>query len=347
MIAPTVPEISDRTGAGAGVIGLLVTCFGLGQVAGYPLAGAAVRRLPASTVLAASVALTAAGDLGFVLGDGLEAYFPGRAVQGVAAGGLWMGCVFAVLERWPGQAFRRLTGLLAAYSLGGIAGPALGAIGGVRAPFLAHLGLALAAGSVLLVLCAPAERPRFSSDRAVLRLPGFVLASAGIVLVATALGSLEGPLPLHFDERLGQTEIAALFVGASVVVGIAAVAAGRLAPRPALVLGAVLLPAGIELAAAGETTPVWIAGVAVAAVGFGAGETGALGMLLETVGVERIVLAMVVWSQAWGIGYLAGPAAAGGLAEALGFAGVGLVPLAGSVAVALAFRRAPAPARTA
>jgi MFS family permease len=343
VIAPVVPEISEETGAGAGVIGVLVTCFGIGQLAGYPLAGALARRWPAVRVLAVSVVLTAAGDLGFVLGDGLGAYFPARAVQGIAAGGLWMGIVFAVLERWPGQEYRRLTGLLAAYSLGGVAGPALGAVGGIGTPFLVHLALAGAAGLALPLLGPPAERPRYASDRAVLRSPGFVLASAGILLVAVGLGALDGPLPLHFAEELSQAEIAALYVGGSLVVGAAAVACGRLAPRAALLLGVVLTPLGIEVAGFGDGAAAWIAGVAIAALGLGAGETGALGVLLETVGVERMVLAMVVWSQVWGVGYLAGPAAAGGIAEGLGFAAVGLVPLAASAAVVLAFRRRPAP----
>ena len=71
--------------------------------------------------------------------------------------------------------------------------------------------------------------------------------------------------------------------------------------------------------------------------GFGATEAGALGVLLETVGAERIVLAMMVWSQIWGIGYLVGPLAGGGLAEALGPAGIGLVSALGDVALLLAF----------
>jgi MFS family permease len=72
-------------------------------------------------------------------------------------------------------------------------------------------------------------------------------------------------------------------------------------------------------------------------MGFGAAEAGALGVLLETVGAERIVLAMMVWSQIWGIGYLVGPLAGGGLTEALGPAGIGVVSAIGGLAVLFAF----------
>ena len=341
VIAPVVPEISDRTGAGAGVIGLLVTCFGLGQLVGYPVAGWGVRRWHASVVLAASLALTAAGDLAFAFGDGLAAWFPARVLMGIGAGGLWMGVVFGLLERYPGQEYRRLTGLLGAYAVGGVAGPALGAVGGIRGPFLLHLGLVLAAGIALLQIGAPRERPRFESDAGVLRSPGFVLASAGVLLIALSLGTLEGPLPLHLGERLSQEEIAGLFVVASLVVGASSVAAGWAQPRPALGVGVVLLPAGLGLAGAADQVWIWIVAVLVVALGFGVGEAGALGVLLQSVGVRRIVLAMVVWSQAWAIGYLVGPAAAGGVAEALGFEAIGIVPLAAAAAVAVCFAWTP------
>jgi MFS family permease len=98
---------------------------------------------------------------------------------------------------------------------------------------------------------------------------------------------------------------------------------------------------GIALAGLTETVPWWIAAIALTSVGLGIGETGALGVLLETVGPERLVLAMVVWSQVWALGYLAGPAVAGAVAEALGFAAIGLVPLAAALIVLAAFAASP------
>jgi MFS family permease len=74
-------------------------------------------------------------------------------------------------------------------------------------------------------------------------------------------------------------------------------------------------------------------------LGVGAGEAGSLGVLLESIGVDRIVLAMVVWSQIWAIGYLVGPAIGGGVAEALGYGALGLVPLVASTFVFVGFAR--------
>jgi MFS family permease len=345
VAAPVVPAIADETGAGPATLGLLVACFGLGQLIGYPLAGRVLHVRPARAVLVGSIALVAGGDLAFVLGDSLAVWFPARLAQGVGAGGLWMGVTFAVLERWPGEEYPRLSGVLASYSVGGIAGYALGAVEGVRGPFLLHFALVLLSAAAVGALGGLRERRAFGSDRAVLRTRGFVLASAGILLVAVGFGVLDGPLPLHFSSRLAQPEIAALLVGASVLLGVAATVAGRLPPRVALWGGVVAIPAGLGLAGAAEAIGVWIAAAAVAAVGFGLGEAGSLGVLLEEVGAERIVLAMVVWSQVWGVGYLAGPALAGGVAEVLGYGALVLVPLAASTLVAACFamRRAPAP----
>src|SRR5207253_11386345 len=106
VLAPIVPSIARETGAGPAVMGALVTSFAVGQLVGYPLAGWGVRRRHAAAVLGVAVALMAIGDLGFILGSGLAVYFPSRLVQGIGAGGLWIGVTFGMLERFPDEAYR-------------------------------------------------------------------------------------------------------------------------------------------------------------------------------------------------------------------------------------------------
>ena len=79
--------------------------------------------------------------------------------------------------------------------------------------------------------------------------------------------------------------------------------------------------------------PLWIVALLLAGVGIGLANTGSLGMLVEAVPVERIVTAMVVWSQIGIIGYLLGPLAGGLLAEGPGYAFVGLAPAAAGLVV--------------
>src|SRR3979411_357267 len=95
VLPPVLPEIGQQTGTGPGVAGALVACFGLGQLLGYPVAGLTAKRRGASWTLRVSLVLLLVGDAGFVLGDGLAAWFPARGVQGLGAAGLWIGVSFA------------------------------------------------------------------------------------------------------------------------------------------------------------------------------------------------------------------------------------------------------------
>jgi predicted MFS family arabinose efflux permease len=249
--------------------------------------------------------------------------------MGLGSGALWIGISLGVIERWPGEEFRRLTGVMAVYSAGGIAGPALGALGGIRAPFLGYLGLVALGALALVFVGVPHERaPAFRSERDVLRSPGFFLASAGIVMVSVTIGAFDGVLPLHFDSLLSQAEIAALYVGTSLVLAFWTFAAERFPLRPTLYVATLLIVGGLSLAGAGEEVWIWIVALLVIGTGFGLAQASSLGVLLEVVGTERIVLALVAWSQAFAVGYLLGPAFGGGVVEALGFAALGIVPAA-------------------
>lgn len=341
VVAPVLPEISERTGTGPGVAGVLVGCFAVGQLAAYPFAGRMVSRRGATWVLAASLVLVAAGDVAFALGDSLGVYLPARLVQGVGAGGLWLGVTFGVLERFPGEEYRRLGGVLAAYSVGAIGGSGMGAVGGVSAPFVLHLAAVLAAGLALAAMGRPAAPAVFGSDRAVLRTRAFRLSAAAILFVALSMGVLDGPMPLHFGAELAQAEIAAFYMAISLGIAASAAAAGRVRPGWALAAGSVALVAGLAIAGAVGTVPLWLVAGALLALGFGAGETGALGILLGAAGTERIVVAMVVWSQLWAVGYLVGPVVAGALAETAGYDAIGVIPaLAAVPVVAAALARA-------
>jgi MFS family permease len=336
VIVPVAPAIADATDAGPATIGLLVASFPTGMVMGFALAGSVVRRRGARALLVGSLALVAFGALGFVLGDSLAIYFAARLLMGVGSSGIWIGVTFDTFERWPGQEYLCMSRIFAAYSAGGLIGPTLGAFGGIRGPFLAYLALLLAALPLVLLVGEPQARRGFAADRAVLRTRGFWVASAAILFAVLALGVLEGVLPLHFAEHLSQAQIGGLYVGASLIVAVSAAAAGAMRPRP-LVFAAVLLAvAGTSLAGMAADVPLWLLALTLAAVGIGLANTGSLGLLVEAVPVQRIVTAMVVWSQIGILGYLLGPLAGGIVADSLGYAFVGTVPaVAGLLVVAL------------
>ena len=338
VIVPVAPAISDATGAGPATIGLLVASFPAGMVLGFALAGALVRRRGSRALLSGSLALVALGALGFVLGDSLAIYFPARMLMGVGSGGIWIGVTFATLERWPGQEYLCMSRIFAAYSVGGLIGPALGVFGGIHGPFLAYLVLLLAALPLVLLVGEPATRRAFAADRGALRTRGFWVASAAILFAVLALGVLEGVLPLHLAERLSQAQIGALYVGASLIVAASATAAGGARPRPLVFAAVFLAVAGISLAGIATEIPIWLPAMLLAATGIGLANTGSLGLLVESVPVDRIVSAMVVWSQVGILGYLLGPLAGGMIAAGPGYAFVGIVPAVAGVWVLLLLR---------
>jgi MFS family permease len=343
VIVPVAPAIADATEAGPATIGLLVASFPTGMVMGFALAGSVVRRRGARSLLVGSLAVVAFGALGFVLGDSLAVYFVSRFLMGLGSGGIWIGVTFDTLERWPGQEYLCMSRIFAAYSVGGLIGPMLGAFGGIRGPFLAYLALLLAALPVVLFVAEPQVRREFDADRAVLRTRGFRVASAAILFAVLALGVLEGVLPLHLAERLSQAQIGGLYVGASLIVAVSAAAAGGRRPRP-LVFAAVLLAvAGTSLAGIATDVPLWLLALALAAVGIGIANTGSLGLLVEAVPVQRIVTAMVVWSQIGIIGYLLGPLAGGLVADSLGYPFIGTVSAVAGLLVVALLRTARSP----
>jgi MFS family permease len=344
LIVPVAPAIADATGAGPATMGLLVASFPTGMVVGFAVAGSLVRRRGARALLIGSLALVALGALGFVLGDSLAIYFAARFLMGLGSGGIWIGVTIDTLERWPRQEYVCMSRIFAAYSVGGLIGPMLGTFGGVRGPFLAYLALLLAAVPLVLLVGEPAARREFAADRGVLRARGFWVASAAILFAVLALGVLEGVLPLHFAERLSQAQIGGLYVGASVIVAVSAAAAGGRRPRPLVVAAAILAVAGTSLAGMAADIPLWLLALLLAAVGIGLANTGSLGLLVEAVPVERIVTAMVVWSQIGIIGYLIGPIAGGVVAETVGYGYLGLVPAAAALVVLALIRSKVKPA---
>jgi len=193
---------------------------------------------------------------------------------------------------------------------------------------------------LVVAVGTPPRRRRFEPDRSVLRLPGFWLACVGVLFAILALGLVEGVLPLRVADRLQQAQIGWLYVGLAMLLAVSAVVAGRLVPRRAVAASVVLVPAGVALAGVAGTLPLFVVGLALAGVGVGVGETGATGVLLEAVAPERIVTAMVLWSQLGIVGYLAGPVVGGAVAQAFGFQAVGLVPLVVAVPLLATFRLA-------
>jgi MFS family permease len=333
IIAPVSPAIARSTGAGPGLMGVLVASFPLGIVGASVLAAVGIKRGRTTKVLIGSLTMGALGSLGFVFGDGLIVYFISRLIMGVGAGGVWMGITFNILERWPGQEYLCMSRIFAAYAVGGLVGPALGSFGGIARPFAVYFGIVLVAAGLVAMMGESRTTRSFDTDRSALRLPAFWLASTGLLFAVLGLGMVEGVLPLHFGAELSQTGIGMLYAAMSVIVAASSALAARFRPRVVLVAALALIIVGIAVAGATDRLPAWIVALAVTGAGVGLANTGSIGVLLEGIPAERIVTAMVVWSQLGIVGYFIGPLAGGFVAESAGYRAIGLVPLLAALPV--------------
>jgi MFS family permease len=226
--------------------------------------------------------------------------------------------------------------VIAAYSVGALLGPALGSLPGSHLPFAAYLALLLAAVPAVLLLPKPAVRLPTEQDRSALRLRGVWFSALAVLFAMMAPGLLDGVLPLHFATGMTQSQIGLAYAGTALLIAVSATGAARVPPTVALLVGGVAVIAGITAAASTGTVPAWIVALAVIGLGTGATETGSTGVLLQVVPTDRIVTAMVVWSQVGMVGYLLAPALGAPLAQQYGFRAVALVPLAAGVVVVVA-----------
>lgn len=339
LIAPVLPGLAAQTGAGATAMGLLVATFPLGMVAGFALGGSVVQRSTPARLLLMGLLLAAAGSLGFIFGADLAAFAVSRLVMGLGSGCLWLGITFATLAAWPGQEYLCMSRIYAAYSAGGLLGPLLGAVHGVRGPFFAYVTLVLLAVVPVATLRLPSAVGAFTTDRRAVRTPGFLAAAASIAFAVLALGTLEGVLPLHFGTRLHQSQIGVLYAATSVLVVVAGAVAARWRPRRVMLGSTVPVAVGFAVAGASSAVPLWIAALAVVGVGIGLANTGATGILLDAVPAQRIVTAMVLWSQIGILGYLVAPLLGGPTADAFGYGAVAAVVALTAAALAVMLAR--------
>jgi len=138
IVVPILPRYAERFGMSGTVIGLLFASFSLAQLAFAPIWGKVSDRIGRKPVLLISLFGTAVGSLVTGLAGTVWLLFLGRLIDG-ASGASVSVAQAAVADVAPPRDRPRLLGLLgAAFGVGFVAGPAIGALaglGGGRLPF--------------------------------------------------------------------------------------------------------------------------------------------------------------------------------------------------------------------
>jgi MFS family permease len=368
LIAPLLPEIEQRTGAGDAALGLALAAYAVPiALLSLPL-GHAADTLGRRTLLVAGLLFVAVGSVLVAISGSIGVLIAARAVQGVGSAASWISALVLVSDTaLPGRRGEALGVALGATGAGSIAGPALGGVTAdllsFEAPFLIFCGLALAL-LVAALAALPREERRTASAMpalaAVVRVTrsGLGAWAAAIVLGSSCLlGYVEVVAPLDLDARLGlsSSAIGLLFAASIAVDAAVSPFGGRWGDRrgrlgPAIVGLAVT---GISMVALAVLPGV--GGTAVALAIYGAGfslmMTAAVPWLDEAFPGRERGLAYGVQNLVYAAGYAVGPILGGLLLEAwnadlaygLAAAALGL----GTLALTIRSRRLPAMTRVA
>jgi len=145
IVLPLLPLYAEKFGATPTVNGLLVASFSIAQLALAPAWGRLSDRIGRKPILLVSLAGTAVGSLVTGLAGGVVVLFVGRLIDGASGASVSVAQAAVTDVAGPGQRARLLGLLGAAFGVGFIGGPALGALAalaGRRAPFLVAAAVA-------------------------------------------------------------------------------------------------------------------------------------------------------------------------------------------------------------
>jgi MFS family permease len=350
--AVRIPAVQERLDLGEGLLGVALLGMSVGSLVSMPLAGWLVSRLGSRPVVGATALAYALTLPLLAVAPNLALLMPALALVGAATGSLdvSMNAQAVAVEKGLGRPI--MSSFHASFSLGGLAGAAVGgavaAWGVGMAPHLAGVaGLSLVSFAIAYGRMLPAGLDRGEGGDPAFARPTRALAGLGVISFCVLLGEgamadwsavyLSGPL------GTGPGLAAAGFAAFS-----AAMVAGRLlGDRLIARFGPVaLVRAGAAVSAAGLGVSLGVAHPASALVGFGCAGLGfsiIFPAALSAAGRAKSTAAgpaIAAVATAGYFGFLVGPPSIGFAAELVGLGAAlfivvalsaAIVPLAGSV----------------
>jgi MFS family permease len=351
--AARIPAVRDHVGLSDGELGIALACGAIGSIVAMPIAGGRAARIGSRRATRVSLAFLCAIVSVIALAPSLPALCTLMLFFGAAMGALdvTMNAHGVAVERSYGRAI--LASFHAAFSLGGLAGGALGALAAAAGiDVRAQLAL-VAAGSAAVGLTWSRRFLGAGADAIAAGEPVFVrpprrLLALGALAFACLLieGASADWSGVYLRDELGTTAaVAALgFTAFSVTMTLGRVFGDRLVDRfgPQVVVrtGGTVAAVGFGLALAAAAPVAAIVGFAC----LGAGMSGVVPIVFRASGhvpgmAAGVGLAAV--SSTGYLGFLVGPPTIGGLAELFGLplALVVIVVLATAVALLAATTR--------
>ena len=335
IVLPILPIYAKRFHATSLEAALLLTAFSAAGFVCSPLLGRLSDRIGRRPVILLSLAGTAAGSLMTGLAGGLPLLFAGRIVDGASGASVSVAQAAAADLSSPDDR-SRLFGLLgAAFGVGFVAGPAigaLGALGGARVPFYLAAGLA-GVNTVVAWFRLPETRPVSAGPASVRVGPRWrdpaVASATPLLLVAfaamMAFSGFEATFSL-FGQRhlgLGIGSAAAVFTGVGIVVvgvqgGLVHSVVRRFGEMRTLGTGLALNAAGLGLLAPARSWAVAAPALLLLTAGQGLVQTTMASALAGQAGPARRGTVLGAQQSVSALARIAGPAAGGALLGARG-----------------------------
>jgi multidrug resistance protein len=363
IVLPVLPLYAKRYGASPFTATALVAAFSAAQLVFSPVWGRVSDRIGRKPVLVLSLAGTAVGSLITGLAGSLWVLFAGRLIDGMSGASVSVAQA-SVADVAPEGERARLLGLLgAAFGLGFLAGPALGALAALGGPHIPFLVAALIAGvnAVTAWKRLPETHPvraRGSVRPPVAAVPwrrDGVGALVGVAFMSlAAFSAFEGTFALfgerRLDLRLASTGAVFAAIGLALVlvqVRLLPYVVGRVGEGSTLRLGLVLNALGLAALAGVRSFVTLAPALLLLVVGQGLVSPTLSSILAGKVGADRRGGVLGVQQAAGGLARVVGPLAGGLLFERAGVpvpyaAGAALMLLAAFVALQPHVTTAPA-----
>lgn len=353
IILPVLPLYAERFGASPTTVGLLLASFSIAQLLFAPVWGSVSDRIGRKPVLVLSLVGTAVGSLVTGLAGSLPLLFLGRILDGMSGASVSVAQA-SVADLAPPQERAPLFGLLgAAFGVGFVAGPALGALaalGGTRLPFLLAAGVA-GVNAVAAIRRLPethVDRASESGRSAVTDRSGSPTPKAGagltrLLLIAfaslVAFSAFEATFALFGERRLsfGPASTGVVFTAVGLVLvavqtTLVRPVVARLGEGATLRAALVLNAAGLALLAAVHSWELLVPALLALVVGQGLAQPSLTSVVSGRARAGQRGRALGIQQSAGGLARVVGPIA-GGLA--FEHAGSGFPFVAGALVMAL------------
>lgn len=329
-LTPLLGRFAHELHLSSATAGVLVAVYAAGALVGGLPGGVAAARLGPRRAVLTGLTLMGLASLGFAWSETFWSLAAARFVQGAGSAFTWAGAFSWLLAAAPRERRGELIGTaMGAAVFGALFGPVVGALAAVvgrGAVFSAVAVLALVLATLTMMIeSRPPEIPSAAAVRRALVSRSF-RGGLGLLAFASLLaGVLSVLAPLHLAAAgWGPTAIGAVWlVGAAIeatqsrVVGRLSDRRGALVPvRWALIAGAAV---SLALTVALSAVPYALL-VVVASVAYGVLFTPAFALIANGADHARLAQGMAfgMMNAAWALGAMAGPAAGGAIAGAIG-----------------------------